>query len=458
MSGSQIVNFTQPDVINNLQSSNTIIQGQIGTVPNQINTSVANLSTINLTGSLYNTSVNYFYDKYTLDTGLGPYQVDAIPMCFYDVFPMPKFSRNANTTTGGAWPLTNFTGGSNNISFTTGTYDTLNVSDLVVFAPSSRTGALATTLVFQQDNANECNNLGGFGAPLQDWRGPFGLNSNPTEFAGMFGSTGLGNAFWNFYNICSSGATSTTGTRNTALAQVTSHPDYITIKNNLKYPFKVWNQIKTGGGSFQYETLNNLNGNAFATTGADGTTGYIAQISSTTYSSTGNLLPIAQNVNATDQGKYGLLLMQLGDYSTTQFPTFAHQAASLGYIVVLAPQNPIAPSFCKFDNVKCYTKLLADSLATPLTSSSLPAASCFITGAFACPNGLYNDSNDNIGAFGTNGYFRLESRNNMATTAGSAYIERYFYLIKCVLNKLGIGSLIDYNNIVHMGISQSVNL
>ena len=452
---SQIVNFTNPVIISSLQSSSSLVQGQVGTIAGQINnSSVANFSTINLTGSLYNSSISYFNDRYTLDTGLGPYQVDAIPICFNDVFPMPKFSRNANTTTGGAWQLSAFTGGSNNISFTTGTYDTFNASDIVVFAPSTRTGSLVTSLAFQQDNVNECNNLGGFGAPLQDWRGPFALNSTQTEFAGMFGSTGLGYAFWNFYNICSSGSSSSTGVRNTALAQITSHPDYISIKSNLKYPFKVWNQVKTGTGSFQYEPLYDLNGSIFTTTGADGTTSYTAQISSTTYSPTGNLLPIAQNVNATDQGKYGLLLMHLGDYSTTQFPTFAHQAASLGYIVVLAPQNPIAPSFCKYNDVRCYSKFLADSLATPLTSSSQPAASCVITGAFLCPNGLYNDSNDNIGAFATNGYFRLESRNNMATTAGSAYIERYFYLLKCVLNKLGMGSLIDYNNIVHMGISQ----
>ena len=450
----QTVYFTNPSVISGLQSTTTTIQSQIGLTGSQINTSLINLTT----GAVRNLSVNYFVDQFTVDKGLGPYQVDAIPICFNDIFTMPKFSRNLLATSS-VYGGTGSTGGSDGISYTTQLYDTFNYSDIVIYAPSSRTGALVTTNVFQQDTVNECNNLGGFGAPLQDFRGVTAVTATGTEFSGIFGSTGLGYLYGAFYDLCSS-ASSTTGARNAALNAITSHPDYITIKNNIKYPFKVWNQIKNGTGSFQFENLLDLNGTPITTTGASGLVSYNCQITSTTYSSTGNLLPIAQDINATDQGKYGLLLIQLPDFGTTQYITLAHQIASLGYIVVVAQQNPLSSTFCKYGDVVSYTKRLADSNLVAITASNVNTSTALtnshLTGAYLCPRSLYDTGADNLFTnAGATGYYRLESRNNMATVAGQQYIERYFYLIKCVLQKLGIGAYIDYNAIVHMAYSQA---
>jgi len=456
---SQTVYFTNPAVISGLQSTTTTqtsqistIQGQVGTTSNQINTSL-----INLTGALKNTSVNYFNDQFTFDKGMGPYQVDAIPICFNDTFTMPKFSRNLLATSS-IYGGTGSTGGSDGISYTSEVYDTFNYSDLVVYVPSTRSSFTGSP-VFPQDTINECVNLGGFGAPLQDYRSCSAVLSTGTEFSGIMGSTGLGFLYGAFYELCSSAST-TTGARNTALNAITSHPDYITIKNNLKYPFKVWNQIKNGTGSFNFENLLDLNGTAITTTGADGTTTYNCKITSTSWSATGNLLPIAQNINATNLGQYGLLLIQLPDFGTTQCITLAHQVASYGYIVVVAQQNPLSAGFCKYGDVTCYTKRLADSNLVAITSANASTNTALtnshLTGAYLCPRSLYDTGADNFfSGAGATGYYRLESRNNMATVAGQQYIERYFYLLKCVLNKLGVGSYIDYNNIVHMAYSQA---
>ena len=78
---SQTVYFTNPSVING-------IQNQVGSTANQITT-----SQMNLTGALYNSS-GRFVDKYTLDKGFGPYQVDCVPLLVKDTFAMPKFSQN----------------------------------------------------------------------------------------------------------------------------------------------------------------------------------------------------------------------------------------------------------------------------------------------------------------------------------------------------------------------------
>ncbi len=424
----QTVYFNNPASITNLQQS-------VGTTPGQITTSL-----INLTGALINVNNIQFVDKYTIDKGLGNYQVDCIPIVMKDTFACPKFSGNLSTTTG---THIGCTGGSNNISHTTGAYDTLVAPDIVVFAPSVRT-TMETSPLFSSTGVGECMNAGAFGITLEDWKGNVGTY-NLANFIGAFGSTGLGYKYDQFHNvICASGTTST-GTRQAALDAIRADPDFITIKNQMKYPFKKFNHIKVAG-DFQYENLLDLNGNALVNTLADGVTTYNTQITSTSYSATGNLLPISQNINANQaSGTMGLCICHMGNSRSPFFSNMYHQLAGLGYVTIFTTHNPIAQTFQKYSNSKSYSTLLAEKVIS--TSSTSSVAGTYINGGT-----LYGSTTDNlVSGGGENGFFRNNARNNAYTEQGAIIMERFFYQIKCILQKLGIGRYIDYNNVVIFG-------
>ena len=442
---SQTVYFTNPTVISGLESITTTqtsqistIQGQVGTTANQINTSL-----INLTGALVNINTKQFVDKYTYPKGLGPYQVDCIPVQVTETFPMPKFSQNSSTSSGAAYALT---GGSNNISYTIQEFDTFIPHDITVYAPSVRT-TMQTTPVFQQSMTGEVENQGAFGLTLEDFRGYWNWGGTTNTYNGTFGTTGaLTQDILNFIAVCASGTTST-GTRNAALTTLRSSSEYTFLKNNLKYPFKVFNQIKsTGTDGFVTETLNNLNGNPLTYTGADGSTGYISTITSTTYSATGNLLPISQNINSSG-AKMGLMLFNLGDGMAPWLDCWSYQAASWGYVVCFLPSNPTTPSWCKYGSKKTLSQLQADKIINITNSSS---SVNYSTGYFMNASTTFKTTGDApVGGNVT----RFNVAYNTNTTPSRIFYERYFYTIKCALNKLGLGQYIDYNNVVHFGSS-----
>jgi hypothetical protein len=354
MSSFQTVFFDSPQVINNLVSS-------VGTTPGQITT-----NQINLTGALYNTSNNHFVDKYTYDKGLGPYQVDCIPIVIKDTFACPKFSLNLSTTTGTHLGVT---GGSNNISFTNQLYDTLVAPDVVVFAPSVRT-TMQTSPLFASTGVGEPVNLGAFGITLEDWRGNT-VNFTLDQYTRNLGSATLAAKYNNFYNIICASGTTTTGARQAALDSIRSDPEFLFLKNQMKYPFKRFNQVKVAG-EFQFENLLDLNGNPLVNTGAAGNTGYFTQITSTSYSATGNLLPVSQNVNA-KAGKMGLMICHMGTNRSPFLSNAYHQLAGLGYVTIFTTHNPIAQTFQKYGNSKSYSTCLAEK--SILTSSTASASS-----------------------------------------------------------------------------------
>ena len=424
----QTVYFTNPAVITGLQQS-------VGTTPGQITT-----NQINLTGALFNINCTQFVDKYTLPRGLGPYQVDCIPIVLKDTFSMPKFSLNSSTTTGTSIGAT---GGSNNISFTTGTYDTVVAPDIVIFAPSVRT-TMETSPLFSSTGVGEPVNLGAFGITLEDWRGAL-TNYTLDSYLGNFGATGLANKYNNFYNvICASGTTST-GTRQAALDTIRSDPDFTFLKNNMKYPFKKFNQVKSAG-EFQFENLLDLNGQPLVNTGAAGNTGYFTQFTSTSYSATGNLLPILQNINANQSsGTMGLIFMHLGTSKSPNFEVYGHEIASLGYIVIVTTHNPVAQVFQKYGSSKSYSQLLVDKTISTISTFN-------VDGIYQNGGTKYGTTNDNlVPGSGDNGFCRVNTRLNANTEPASIVMERFYYQMKCILQKLGIGSYIDYNNVMVCG-------
>ena len=444
----QTVYFNNPSDI-------TTLQGQVGDVAGQVNTSIVNATTINptmissfsTTGSINNLSVNRFVDKYTINNGMGPYKVDAVPICFRDTFAMPKFSNNLSTSTGTIGYATTGVGG---YHYTTTLFNTQVGHDMVVYLPSTRT-TMQTTPVFYETGAGEPMNLGSWGITLSDWNGPIANTYSGTpatsfeSFLANFGSTGLATAMNNFYILASSGTTSSTQ-RNEYLSTGVNHPDYVTIKNQIKYPFKTFNQVKLTS-DFQFEQLYSLSGAALINTGADGVTAYPTQITSTTYAATGNLLPVASNVNAISN-QMGLFIFHMGDGNNMYTDSFAHQIASWGYAVAFVPGTPLSQRVNKFGSTKSYAKLIADKDITNINTTY------FASGAYINAWNLYNDTNDNlVSGAGTNGFWRTSFRTMLRTAPAQEVMERFYYQVKCVLNQIGVGRYIDYNNVVVGGIS-----
>lgn len=447
---SQTIYFDNP-------ASITTLQGQVGGVANQVNTSVvnsaiANHTIINTTGTINNLGLNRFVDKYTINNGMGPYMVDAVPITFRDTFAMPKFSNNLSITTGGAYASTGIGG----LHYTTQTFDTETGWDMVVYLPSNRT-TMQTTPVFQETGAGEPMNLGSWGISLADFNGPLSTPySSSIQWQASLGSTGLASAFNTFYNSVKD-ITSTTGTRNGYLNSIYSHPDYTTIKNQFKYPFKTYNQIKLTS-DFQFEQLYSLSGAALSNTGADGITGYPTQITSTTYSATGNLLPLASNANSVN-GKMGLFIFHMGDGNNMMIDAFAHQVASWGYAVAYVPGTPISNRINKYGSTRSLAKLIADGDIPLYTATGSLAGYC-ATGVATNVWSKYDTTNDNTTfpssastTVSAAGFWRLAFRQMLGTAPAQEIMERFYYQIKCVINQIGVGKYIDYTNVVVGGIS-----
>jgi hypothetical protein len=447
---------TQTVYFNN-PSSITTLQGQVGVVAGQVNTTTVNATTINptmissfnTTGAINNLSVNRFVDKYTINNGLGPYKVDAVPICFRDTFAMPKFSNNLSTTTGAVGPSYSATG-VGGYHYTEQLFDTFVGHDIVVYLPSART-TMETTPVFKETVQGECDNLGSFGITLADFNGPLASYYNTADqWTATLGSSTLGALFNTFYAL-GRDPNSTTGARTTALNAIYADPDYATIKNRFKYPFKIFDQIKSGS-DFQFEQLYSLSGAALINTGTDGTQ-YPTQITSTTYAATGNLLPVASNANAISN-QMGLFIFHMGDGNNIAIDTFAHQVASWGYAVAYIPGTPMSSRTSKFGLTKNIAKMLADR-DIPLMSATGTLAGYFFTGGAANVWAKYDSTVDNnvSSAAGVNGFWRNGFRQMFATAPAQLVMERYYYQIRCVLEKLGVGRYINYNNVVVGGIS-----
>lgn len=436
---SQTVYFNNPADI-------TTLQGQVGSVSGQVNTQVANITSLFTTGAISNLSVNRFVDKYTINNGLGPYKVDAVPICFRENIAMPKFSNNLSISTGGSTNPTGVGG----LHYTSTLYDTFLGHDIVVYLPSART-TMETSSVFKETVQGECDNLGSFGCTLADFNGPISAIYNTSDqWTATFGSSSLGPLFNTFYALARD-ATSTTGARQAALDAIYANADYATVKNRFKYPFKTFNQIKSGS-DFQFEQLYSLSGAALINTGSDGVTGYPTQITSTTYSATGNLLPVESNVNAISN-QMGLFIFHMGDGNNMWIDTVAHQIASWGYAVAFIPGTPMNNRINKFGLTKNIAKMIADK-DIPLVSATGSLAGYFFTGGAANIWAAYDSTNDNVVAnAGVNGFWRNAFRQMLGTAPAQEIMERYYYEIRCVLQKLGVGRYINYNNVVVGGIS-----
>ena len=438
----QTVYFNNPSDI-------TTLQGQVGNVSGQVNTSKVTstmISTFGTTGTINNLNLNRFVDKYTINNGMGPYMVDAVPICFRETIAMPKFSNNLSTSTGGATNPTGVGG----LHYTSTLYDTFLGHDIVIYLPSTRT-TMETSPVFKETVQGECDNLGSFGCTLADFNGPISTAYNTADqWTATLGSSTLGSAFNNFYALARD-ASSTTGARTAALDAIYANADYATIKNRFKYPFKTFNQIKSGS-DFQFEQLYSLSGAALINTGADGVTPYPTQITSTTYAATGNLLPVASNVNAISN-QMGLFIFHMGDGNNMWIDSVAHQIASWGYAVAYIPGTPMNNRINKFGLTKNIAKMIADR-DIPLVSATGSQAGYFFTGGAANIWAAYDSTNDNVvSGQGVNSFWRNAFRQMLNTAPAQLIMERYYYEVRCVLEKLGVGRYINYNNVVVGGIS-----
>ncbi len=441
------VQTTNATVSGNVTVAGVTTLGQLN-VSNESVSGSLGVNVINLTGAMNNLSVNRFVDKYTINNGLGPYKVDAVPITFRDTFGMPKFSNNLSNSTGGVYTTT---GGQNGKWYTTQQFDTTVGWDMTVYLPSVRTN-MVTSPVFQESVLGECDNLGGWGITLADFNGPLSvpissaLSSATEQWTSYLGSAGLAALFTNFYTLAASGTTSSVD-RTNALNAIYAHPDYTTIKNQFKYPVKTFNQIKSGS-DFQFELLKDLNGNTgtFAYTGTGGIV-YNTQITSTTYTTGSNLLPVAQNANAI-AGKMGLMIFQMGDGNNQYIDAMAHQAASWGYVVAYVPGTCMSNRVNKYGSTKSIAKLCADKTIENINSTLLA------TGTYINAWNYFNETNDNtVTGAGTAGFWRTAFRQMLGAGPAQLIQERYYYQIKCVLNQIGVGQFIDYNNVVVAGIS-----
>ena len=385
----------------------------IGVGSKNINVDSITATTANVT-NLYGQN-KIFHDKHTMPLPLGQYQVDAIPLTINQTFSSSKFSRNVSTGPFSNNPdpgLTKSPSGpySNELFVTTGAFD------MLIYAPSNRT-SLETSFMFSQTD-NEIDNLASVGYPIEDMYGrmwTLGFNSNNTS---IYGPT-LASKLENLRIICSSGTT-TTGARTAALLAVQSDPDYAYLRANMKMPYKTYNNIK-GASDFEKDTLNDLSGVPLD----DPTT-----ITRTSYSTTGCLLPVSNNVNATG-GKMGLLL----DFSHALEPlcyfNLAYGAASFGYVVVRVSPNHFTPNFIRYKGKTSFSKLFSDGVINNNTNNEFTANPFTIYGA----------------QDGTN-YNRLNSLFNSSSIEARRIYERYFYTIKCALKYTGLHDLIDFNNVV----------
>jgi hypothetical protein len=418
---SQTVYFTNPATISQ-------IQGQVGSTAGQITT-----GQVNATKQL-------FADKYTFPGTFGPYQVDMISVVVKATVAAQLF-------------------GNSNLNQGTGGVDARAYYELVIAVPSSATGP-QTTQIYKTSATNVIDNLGTNQVPFEDY---YMSMSNSiiypavggSNFASIGISPDLNTKFNNLVLMCNSGTTST-GARNAILSDIQADPEYITIRDNVKYPVKYSKMIPNGSGGFIFDQLKAMDGiTNMINTGATGTA-YPTVMSRTDYNAASQMLPVVQNVNA-QGGKMGLYLELIGSGGTTS-PGYGDtwhlaQIASLGYVAVQAYSYPWINLFNRYDGVKTITKMWCDK-EVDLSAIQIDS-----------PYYEYNTDTKQFSpyytagtTYGTADYVNVyDSIFATFGTGPTINQERYLYEIKCVLNQLGLASSIDFNNTVVQGNSLGGN-
>jgi len=393
------------------------------------NATLSNINTLQITNR------KVYEDKFSMVEPLGPYKIDAIPMLCKETFAMNRFSFNTD---------------SDLLLKETALLNTKNYNEFVVFVPSNRTDSIYTP-AFGQDVDNENNNLGSFSRPLEDF-----LITEGREAL-------VGTTLWNKVNtfktaITTNANTTSDASRNQYLTAIKTDATYIQLKNNMKTPYKVWNQIKDGSGDdFLFENLLDLSGVALQNVLADGVTKDNVKVTSTSWpvDASGNainVLPIAQNTSATNN-KAGLIIAFPGTTATLApffLSSYFGLIASLGYIVVIANPLPLMGRYTKYAKKKTMSKLFADKSTNKLglTAAELNDAS---NNFYAS---MYDEFDVNDVTSNTNGSFaRGRYRYQSRTSATMKIFESQFYQIKSVLKKLGLTNYIDFNNVGVIGIS-----
>jgi hypothetical protein len=429
---SQTIYFNNPADI-------TKLQGQVGSISGQITTT--SVSVNSLTGAMANVATK-FADKFTFPYGMGPYKTDIVPV------------QIKSTVTSLAYgPVNNYQG--------TGSREDIQACyDFVIGVPSSRTNEVLG-YGFKTDITNVSDIAGSFGAPYEDMMvaGSNMFFGGSTWVEGI--STSLRTKYETFINLCNSGTVSSTD-RNVALTAVQSDSEYQTIRDNIKVPSQVFKHVKTNTGavgSFVYDPLLAMDGStALVYTGATGTSKPVYMVRST-YSATGNALPAASNMNASN-GKMPLVLWLNHATWTPDVlmgNTWMSSAiASMGYVCVQAPGWALQQSYQKFNTTKSLAKMCADGDIPQLKGTGISAAS---------KNGVFDPINPNyIFPYDVSGNANMTStaatttirnlQNTVANIPDSCLIiERYLYEIKCSLRQLGLADLIDFNNVLVIGTS-----
>ena len=383
-----------------------------------------------------------FYDKYTFPYGNGPYQIDAIPIVIKDKFKMPKYTLNLPT---------------DNYLYSPEQYDTLTYPEMVIYVPSNRKTPI-TTPIFKQDNVNEVNNIGSFNLALED----FCLST--ITLTGKASSIGknLYNKV-NDFNKLVTDSSSNPIDRSNKLNDIINDPDYKLIKDNVKYPFKVWNQVFTNGNAI-YENLLDLSGNVLQNTLNDGSQ-FTTQMTKSSWpvDSSGNpteLLPVEQNINAYSSidpltgenalpydknNKLGLFVFNMGNSNNHSLPNAYTPGllASYGYIVIVNISNPINGGFLPTKSKTTISKLLADKVISKFDINSLTSDYYM----------HLNNAYTNEGTSATVNPNRANFRNSSLSSSGKLIYERWFYQQTCVLKKLGLYDKINWNNVVCGGLS-----
>jgi len=384
------------------------------------NATLSNIKSLLNTREIYN-------DTYTYPNGIGPYQIDAIPVLLKDKFKMPKFSANS---IGLQYKNNSF-------------YDTPAAAETVVYVPSKRT-TLQTTNIFSQTTSNTNNNLGHFQVSLEDWAV---LRNGKSNQSGWLG-TSLANKVQSFVTSASNPAT-TDASRNVLLQAILTDTDYATIKNNVKLPFKVWNQVTDGSGGFQFTDLLDLSGVAIKNQLVDNSY-FNTQVVNSSWPLDGSglpteILPIAQNVNSSNS-KMGLCIYFLGNGQLQADPTsiLPSLIASLGYVVLVCAGNPLNGDGLVTKSATTISKLLADKVIDLSLNS-------FTNDYYISPNTCYG-APDNT-TVGSGSYNRINFRNSGMSPEGQIVFERYIYQQICILKKLGLYNLIDWTNVISGGMS-----
>ncbi len=377
-----------------------------------------------------------YEDKYTYPNGFGPYHVDAIPIILKDKFKMPK----VNTSN---LPTTTLVG--------TQDFDTRAFPEMVIFVPSKR-DTVQTTPLFKQQTVDQNDNLGSFNMSLEDW-----CLTNARE--GLVGKT-LNDkitAFRNLITPTSATFSSSTEARTTALNNIKNDSTYKFIKENVKVPFKVWDQ-KVVNGEFSFTDLTDENSVPLMNQLLDGSY-FKTQVVDTTWT-LDEMLPIEKNTNACGpldgngqnstplnaNNKMGLFIFNLGNgqtMSNTPIPAAIGSIASMGYVVILNFGNPINSGLLNIKSKSTLSSLFSNNTISQYVSYDLN------NDYFINQNSAYT----NEGNATTAQPNRANFRNAALSTPCKLIVERQMYQQICVLRKLGLYDKINWSNVVHGGLS-----